>query len=157
MAKHADPDSPGDAAIAEEILGSCIAGRTLQIARIVSARYDAALAQYDLTAHQLTLLSMIALMQPVAARDMLPFLKMEQSTLSRNLDRMAGRGWVRIEPDADDSRTRRVSLSDEGSLTLRSVRLAWQEVQDTLQTDIGEHGFDDLRRLAHTLNPLLPR
>lgn len=143
--------------IAREILGQCLAGRTLQIARIVSARYDRALSQHGLTAHQLTLLSMIALRQPIAARDMLPYLKMEQSTLSRNLERMAARGWLAFSPDETDSRTRLAQLTAAGQHTLRSAHQSWRETQSWARLEFGQDGAEAIIALAHALNPLLPR
>ena len=89
---------------AKDILTHCVAGRTHQIARIVSARYDSALEAHGLTSHQLTLLSMICMMQPVAPASMLPYLKMDQSTLSRNLDRLVNKGWLEAVADDNDRR-----------------------------------------------------
>lgn len=157
MGKKAKPDAADIYAIAKDILGNCVAGRTLQVARIVSARYDAALSRHGLTAHQLTLLSMITKMQPVAARDMLPYLKMEQSTLSRNLDRMEARGWIEVGADKADSRSKRVSLTSDGTRTLRAAHEDWRKAQQWARREFGDEGFDGLRALAHAINPLLPR
>ncbi|WFL76447.1 winged helix DNA-binding protein [Altererythrobacter arenosus] len=144
------------AEFASEMLLHCVGGRTLQIARVVSARFDHELAEHGLTAQQLTLLSMVCVLQPVRPRDMLPFLKMEQSTLSRNLERMAAKGWLTLDPSEDDQRTRLVSLTRAGTEKLSSAQGAWQRAQDGLAADLGPERIDQLKDIAQMFNPLLP-
>ncbi len=143
--------------LALDMLTQCVAGRTLQVARIVSAKYDQALAPYGITAHQLTLLSMVARRQPVAPRDLLPFLKMDQSTLSRNLDRMQAKGWIRFSSDPDDARSRLASLTAEGEQIFFEAVEGWREAQAWALEELGEHGVADIKSVAQSLNPQLPQ
>lgn len=145
-----------DREIALGMLSECVAGRTHQIARIVSAEYDKALKEFELTANQLTLLCMTALMQPVRAQDMLPYLKMEQSTLSRSLDRLVAKGWLARQPDPEDSRAVRVALTAQGSEKLHAAQEGWQQAQDWAIKALGAEGIDGFHQTAHRLNPLMP-
>ena len=138
------------------MLGLCVAGRTLQMARIVSARYDEALRPYDITAHQLTLMSIVAKRKSVSPRDMIPFLKMDQSTLSRNLSRLVDKGLLRSEPDRSDARTQVISLTPEGRKTWRRAYAGWREAQEWALQAFGDGDMRELRRIAEKLNPMLP-
>ena len=143
--------------IAEEVLSQCVAGRTLQIARIVASRYEQSLADTGVTPQQLTLLSMICKMGAPSASAMLPFLQMDQSTLSRNLDRMIAKGWLNGAPDEQDARVRCYSVTDTGSQALLDAHSAWKESQAWAQASLGTTGAEDLKTIAHHLNPLLPK
>jgi DNA-binding MarR family transcriptional regulator len=141
---------------ARAMLSACVAGRTHQIARVVSAQYDAALKDYDLTANQLTLMCIVTLMQPVRPRDMLPYLKMEQSTLSRSLDRLVQRGWLKRESDGDDHRSVYMAMTSQGAAKLHEARTGWDKAQAWAGRALGDEGIACFSRTAHRLNPLLP-
>lgn len=143
--------------IAEDVLTHCLAGRTLQIARVIASKYEQALADHGVTPHQFTLLSMICKMGAPSASDLLPFLKMDQSTLSRNLDRMVAKGWLEVATGEQDSRMRCYSITKSGEQKLVSAHGAWQSAQDWAQEALGTSGADDLKTIAHHINPLLPK
>ncbi|MDE1467812.1 MarR family winged helix-turn-helix transcriptional regulator [Aurantiacibacter sp. D1-12] len=142
--------------LALRMLQGCVAGRTHQIARIVSAQYDAALKPYGLTANQLTLLCMTAVMQPVRPRDMLPYLKMEQSTLSRSLDRLVKNGWLKRDTDPEDSRSHRMALTSQGTTKLAEAQAGWGEAQAWADEAMGKQGIASFTKVARQLNPLMP-
>ena len=141
---------------ATDILVNCIGGRTLQIARIVSSRFDNHLSAHGLTAQQLTLLCVISSLQPVRPRDILPFLKMEQSTLSRNLDRLVDNGWIEIAADDNDQRTKLVTLTGAGVTKIGQAHGAWQAAQRELGEAMGLEGVEQIKAIAQAFNPLLP-
>lgn len=142
--------------IAEEILAQCVAGRTLQIARVVASHYEQALSSSGVTPQQLTLLSMICKMGSASASAMLPYLKMDQSTLSRNLDRMVGKGWLDSLADETDGRRREYRITAAGTTALKDAHAAWREAQVWAQEALGTSGTEGLKNIAHSLNPLLP-
>lgn len=139
------------------MLAHCVAGRTLQMARMVSARFDDALRPYGITAHQLTLLSMVAKRKSVTPREMIPFLKMDQSTLSRNLARLIDKGLLQSIPDKDDARSHRISLSDQGRTTWRKAYAGWKDAQAWAVDAFGRKDMAELRDIADRLNPMLPK
>lgn len=145
-----------DADFAQEMLAQCVAGRTHQIARIVSQNFDQALKPFGLTSNQLTLLCMVALFQPTSSTEMLPYLKMEQSTLSRNLERLERNGWIERAHAADDSRKVALRLTVQGSAKLREARPGWDAAQDWARDALGATGITDIAQTAHRLNPLMP-
>lgn len=146
-----------DRSFAQCMLTQCVAGRTHQIARIVSARYDQAMKPYGLTSNQMTLLCLVALLQPTTSSSMLPYLKMEQSTLSRNLERLVAKEWLERSPGKDDSRTTCLSLTAAGSAKLREGRAGWDKAQAWAAEALGDASIVGLNETAHRLNPLMPK
>lgn len=142
--------------IAEDILNECLAGRTLQIARIVSAQFERALRPAGITPHQLTLLSMICKRPKSAARDLLPYLEMDQSTLSRNLERMAEKGLLESSFDPEDRRMKLYEVSSAGKSAIKSAHSHWLCAQEWAREQFGDAGAQHVRGLAARLNPLLP-
>lgn len=141
---------------AVEMLRGCVAGRTHQIARIVSAHYDNALREHGVTSNQLTLLCLVAMLQPVRPADMLGYLQMEQSTLSRNVERLAKKGWLRRIPHEDDARSIRFELTHEGKAKLKTAYAGWEDAQRWAQQALGDEGIEHLELTANRLNPLMP-
>ena len=139
-----------------EILTECVAGRTLQLARIVAAQYDRALASVGVTPQQMTLLCVVCKRQPVSPREVLPYLKMDQSTLSRNLDRMVEKGWLSTNVEADDGRIKLYSLTKAGERTIAAAHSHWLDAQAWANDALGTDGITDIKRIANNLNPLLP-
>jgi len=139
------------------MLAHCVAGRTLQMARIVSAKFDDALRSTGITAHQLTLLSMVAKRKSTTPRDMIPFLKMDQSTLSRNLSRLIDKKLLAAKPDKDDARTQRITLTPQGRKIWRQAYAGWNQAQQWAEETFGKEDMAELRRIAEKLNPVLPK
>ena len=82
---------------------------------------------------------------------------MEQSTLSRNLDRMVDKGWLAKMPDPGDARTTSLELTPEGTAKLHDARAGWDDAQAWALDAFGTGGVLALDRSAHRLNPLMPR
>lgn len=141
--------------IARDMLETCVAGRVRQISRVVSARYDDALRDHGVTANQLTILCLFAVLGPSRSVDIEPYLASEQSTLSRNLARMIDKSWVRKTGDAD-GRAHRLALTPKGKRVIEAVHGDWQDAQDWARKLLGNPGIESLHRVAKSLNPLIP-
>ncbi len=143
------------AAFAETVLDACAAGRVRQISRVVTAHYDDVLRAHGVTANQLTILCILAVLGPSRSVDLEPYLASEQSTLSRNLDRMIKNGWLVKKKDAD-GRASRITLTTTGRRLVQDASASWREAQDWAEDLLGPRGLADLKRVAKKLNPLIP-
>lgn len=140
---------------AETILTACAAGRVRQISRVITAHFDEALRPHDITANQLTILSILAVLGPSRSIDLEPYLSSEQSTLSRNLDRMVKNGWLAKKRDAD-GRASRLNLTPSGRRLLKEASQSWREAQGWAEDLLGPRSLADIKRVAKKLNPLIP-
>src|SRR5215469_14704816 len=79
----------------------CVGFRVRKLNRMVSAIYDGALASAGLKTSQFTVLVAVANRGPVRPAELAELLQMDASTLSRNVERMCAKGWLRLKADHD--------------------------------------------------------
>jgi DNA-binding MarR family transcriptional regulator len=123
------------------------------LSRVISAIYDEALAPLDLKGSQVNVLSTLAHRGPSAQTDLCALLKMDKSTLSRNIERMRKRGWLEAEL-AGDHRTHTVSLTPKGSQLLRDAYPLWRKAQEEAARRMGQEGVAALETLMKRLGAL---
>lgn len=122
----------------------CLAMRARRLDRLITRLYDDALRPYGLRSTQLTLLVGIRLAGPVRASDLGSRLGVEKSTMSRNVSRLAERGWIVID-DAGEGRGQLLSLSATGEALIESAYVGWRAAQRHVQGLIGEPLIDALK------------
>ena len=137
---------------AEEISEQCLAVRLRVLNRVVSGVYDAALRPHGLKISQLNILVAIARMGEAQPSRLCRALHLDPSTLSRNVERMLKRGWLRVSA-GEDGRTQVVRVTTEGEELLRTAAPAWEKAQQQAAELLGEEGAAALRAMAQPLFP----
>ena len=122
---------------AARIRDNCLAVRLRMLNRVLSGLYDDALRPLDLRVSQLNVLVAVANRQPVSAGEIGDLLRLEKSTLSRNLHRMAKRGWLTVE----EGRPGSVRLTRKGEGLLERALPRWEEAQQSAEALLGSEGF----------------
>lgn len=117
--------------IAQQMSQECVARRLRQVNRTVTRLYDEALRPYGLTVNQLNILAVILSEKQIRPGQLGQSLGMEKSTVSRTVDRMVNKGWLKITP-GKDCRTQLLSVTKKGQQLLLSVAPIW----DTLQAGV---------------------
>ena len=74
-------------------------------------------------------------------------LQLDDSTLSRNLERMRANGWLEEVP-AEDARVHSYRLTEEGRALLDRAIPAWRGAQTEAKRLLGDDGVQALRRFA---------
>ena len=133
-----------------EIGPVCIAYRARMLSRVISAIYDEALAPLGLKGSQLNLLSALARQGPSRPADLCALLKMDKSTLSRNVERMRKRGWL-SNSISNDNRTHMVSLTPKGGELFRNAFPLWRKAQMEAVRRMGDEGVAALGTLIKRL------
>jgi DNA-binding MarR family transcriptional regulator len=124
-------DTPPECRIA----GECLAGRVRVLNRVVTGIYDAELRPHEVRCSQLNVLVAVAAMGPVRAADVCRRLRLDKSTLSRDLDRLLERGWVRATPGA--GRGQDLEVTAAGRALIRKVAPAWEAAQAQVHDLLG--------------------
>jgi DNA-binding MarR family transcriptional regulator len=130
---------------AEVIARECIAVRVRALNRAVTALYDDALRPHGLRVGQLNLLVAIAYIGTARAADLCRVLRMEKSTLSRDVELMRRRGWLEVD-DSSVGRARPLRVTAAGARLLGAVRPAWSSAQQKARTLVGDQGVAALSR-----------
>ena len=133
--------------LAAEAVGGCIATRLRLATRVVTKVYDDALRPFGLTVSQMALLAVAADRGALRQAEVCTQLQFDDSTLSRNLDRMRANGWLEevVEPDA---RVHTHRLTESGKVLLERVMPAWRGAQRRANELLGASGVDALHRFA---------
>jgi DNA-binding MarR family transcriptional regulator len=130
----------------------CLGVRLRVLNRVVSGIYDEALRPFGLKISQLNVLVVVARMGEAQPARLCQILHMDASTLSRNVERIRKRGWLRAAP-GEDGRTQLLSITPEGRELLAAVVPAWEQAQDQVAELLGTEGTAALRALARRLFP----
>src|SRR5215510_15328231 len=89
--------------LAAEAIEGCIATRLRLATRVITKVYDDALRPFGLTVSQMALLAVAADRGEIRQADVRAALQMDDSTMSRNLERMRASGWLE-KIDEEDAR-----------------------------------------------------
>jgi len=128
----------------------CLGGRVRMLNRRISAIYDEQFSELGLKVSQFSVL--VAVTNRGAARpaELAKILEMDESTLSRNVERMCAKGWLRLEGD-DDRRSHFIKITDKGLALVRKGYAAWQRAQSEAVNQLGEPVVGALRSAIRTL------
>ncbi len=107
-----------------------------QLMRRVSQFYDAEMARAGLKTTQYSLLSYVDKLGPVWPGELAAGLKMDASTLTRNLRPLVDAGWVLVSA-GDDARSRRVSLTPAGREKRAEAKRRWKVAQEGINRLLG--------------------
>jgi len=107
-----------------------------QLSRVVTRHYDAYVAPTGLRNTQYSLLSHVELLGPVRPVDLARRMRVDASTLTRNLQPLLAAGWVRLGPGVDQ-RSRLVEVTDAGRAKRAEGQRAWKQAQLALNDRLG--------------------
>ncbi len=122
---------------------NCACANLRQITRAITQVYDAALKPSGLKATQFTILATISQTGDLPLSKLATQLMMDRTTLTRNLQPLMKKGWVR-EFKADDQRVKLIQLTESGSNCLQEAHPMWEEVQGNLVSNLGDKQFNNL-------------
>lgn len=118
--------------------------------RMITAIYDEALSGVGLKVSQFNLLAAVTNCEPARPAELAKILAMDESTLSRNVERMRVKGWLGLESD-DDRRTHLIKVTDKGLALIRKGYPAWQSAQEEINRRLGTDGVAALRSAVRKL------
>lgn len=114
-----------------------------QLMRRLDQHYDAELAKAGLRTTQYSLLSNVLSLQPVRPGDLARAMKMQPSTLTRNLQPLVAAGWLELGA-GDDARSRSVTLTPAGREKHAEARRRWRIAQAAMQGAVGAQPLSEL-------------
>jgi DNA-binding MarR family transcriptional regulator len=121
------------------IVRDCIAVRMRLLNRVITNLYDDALRPLGLKTSQLNILTATAKLGLARPTEVCEILRLDTSTLSRNVERMRAKGWLEIVPD-QDARAQPFRLTAQGRRLLEKAFPAWQHGQHRAVELLGREG-----------------
>lgn len=107
-----------------------------ELSRVVTRHYDAYVAPTGLKNSQYSLLSHVVLLGPLRPGELAARMKLDASTLTRNLQPLIAAGWVELGP-GEDARSRSVVATDAGRAKRAEAQRAWKQAQLALNARLG--------------------
>lgn len=120
-----------------------------QLTRMVTRHYDRHIAGTGLKNTQYALLSHLVRLSPIRPSDLARHMRMDASTLTRNLQPLAAQGWVTVSAGSD-ARSRQVTITDTGIAKRTEGQRAWQTAQSELNQRLGTARVFALHALLDT-------
>ena len=108
-----------------------------QLMRRVAQRYDAQVSQVGLKGTQYSLLSAVVKMGPLRPVDLADAMRVDASTLSRNLRPLIAAGWLALDA-GPDARSRLVRATDAGRDKRAEAQGRWRTAQERLNAALGQ-------------------
>ena len=114
----------------------CTNFKIRQMMRLVSQHYDAELGKTGLKTTQYSLLAHVAKLGPIRPGQLAQAMRLDASTLTRNLKPLVDAGWLRVDSGSDE-RSRSVSITDAGRAKREEARRYWKTAQDNINRTLG--------------------
>jgi DNA-binding MarR family transcriptional regulator len=134
----------------ERMARECIAVRVRLINRVITAVYDEALRPFALRISQANILTALAYLGATRPAVISRVLRIEKSTLSRDLELMKKKGWLGSDPP-DGGRSQTIRLTSQGAKLLAKIEPSWEQAQAEAKALVGNDGEQALRQIAARL------
>jgi DNA-binding MarR family transcriptional regulator len=132
---------------ADEVIRDCIATRLRMANRVITKVYDDALRPLGLKVTQMAMLVVAEGSGLIRQTEVGAELRLDDSTLSRNLELMRAKGWLE-EVAEGDARVHSYRLTAAGRALLDKAIPAWRIAQKKAKRLLGDAGVEALRRFA---------
>src|SRR5262245_62470683 len=132
---------------AAEVLRDCVATRLRLANRVITKVYDDALRPHGLKVTQMAMLVVAEDRGLIRQSEVGAELQLDDSTLSRNLERMRANGWLEEAP-GDDARVHSYRLTEAGRILLEKAIPAWRGARKEAKRLLGDAGVQALRHFA---------
>jgi DNA-binding MarR family transcriptional regulator len=107
-----------------------------QLSRLVARHYEVHVGPTGLKNTQYSLLSYVVKLGPLGMGELAAAMKLDASTLSRNLVPLVDKGWVEVGA-GDDQRSRLVGATLAGQALREEAQQAWKRAQLALNQRLG--------------------
>lgn len=125
-----------------------------QLMRRVAQHYDAEVGKTGLRGTQYSLLSYVCKLGPIRPGDLAAAMKVDASTLSRNLKPLIAAGWLSLEA-GDDGRSRVVNATPAGREKRTLAQRRWRVAQEDINRILGAQRVVALHALIDEAMDLL--
>jgi len=128
-------------------LQGCTNLKLRQLGRVVSRHYEAHLAATGLRITQYSLLSAVVKLGPTRLSELATALRLDGSTLTRNLQPLIDRGFVEVGAGVGDARSRVAWATPAGEERRAVAQRTWKQAQLALNQRLGEQRVAALHAL----------
>ena len=133
-----------------DVAHNCLFFKTRVVSRYVTNLYAKALKNLGITPVQYSMLTAIQILKQGNINDLAFALKMDRTTINRNLKPLIREGYVYIN-ESDDKRERRINTTKEGEEIYNKGYIEWQKAQEELEKSIGKEDYEQLTSVLDSI------
>ena len=133
----------------------CTCSRLRRATRALTQLYDDALEPVGLRVTQLSLLRTLQRLGTLTIGELAARNLLDRTALSRNLDPLAAKRLVAIQPGRD-ARTREVSLTRQGTAAIAAAAPHWERAQREVARHVGRARLDGMYEVLRDIEALHP-
>lgn len=130
----------------------CYCARTRRAARVLTARYDAALSGAGMTSSQFELMKTLQSCRVSSGAGLARLLVVDKTTLSRNLGPLILHGWIQKRPSQEDGRIALYALTPAGEAALHQALPLWKSVHASIKNKLKQvdvlYALEQLEKVA---------
>ncbi len=127
-----------------QVRATCACSALRRASRLITQRYEEAIAPSGIKATQLPILVALGAHGPVPLTPLAEVLGLDRTTLTRNLKVLEDRGLAAVGPDPSDARVRLAEIADEGARVLSQALALWKGVHGEVREEFGERRLKSL-------------
>jgi DNA-binding MarR family transcriptional regulator len=139
-----------------EVRDTCLCFAAQRAARELARRFDRAFADLGITNGQFSMMTAMGGMGGPRLGDLARFMGMDHATVTAAVRKLEKNGLVTIREDGKDRRARRVSLTNDGIVTVERAVLVWRVEHLKMELEMAETDVPDLRATLMQFGPPLP-
>lgn len=132
-------------AFTHHVRDNCLCLHVQRTARALARRFDEALRPVGLTQGQFSLLTLLNRPDPPTIGSVAALLALDRTTLTANLKPLERRGLVKVKVDAEDKRSRRLTLTPAGRAVLAAAAPIWKRAHARAEQLLSRTSPDILR------------
>lgn len=117
--------------------------------------YDEFLEPSNLKLGQFSLLKHIDKLGPVSVSDLALSIRLDRTTLVRNLKPLEERGFV-ADISTEGTRNRQLKLTDKGTQAYKSAEQLWERAQSFIEEYLGKENMNTFTALLSKIEALVP-
>ena len=144
MADHNDLDLDA----CREVARTCPRTALQRVSHAVGRRFQKAYDEHGISGQQFSLMVTISLHPEPSVMRLAKVRRLDQTTITRNIQVMNELGLVSTEPSKEDRRVRVIQLTKEGRRTLNAALTSWREVLREFVEQVGPERTEQLLTLS---------
>jgi len=116
--------------------------------RLITQFYEERLSSVGLKSGQFSILKAVSILKQTSNKELQGILVLDQTTLSRNLKPLFRDGYLQLNVDPSDARTKLISLTTTGISLYNQAEPVWQKAQNDLEKKLGTTELQSILTLA---------
>lgn len=134
-----------------DVATNCLFRKIRTVSRSVTNLYTKSLKDIGITPIQYSMMTAIGILKSVNFNDLSQQIKMDRTTINRNLKPLIRDGFIIIKENSLDKREKLISLTKEGDTIYIEAYTYWIEAQKEIKELLGVSNWSDINNTLDSI------